>query len=333
MKWGVVYPGQGSQHVGMGRFLFEEFSLVRELFEEASDTIKVNLKKLCFEGSEAELALTENAQPCLLLVSTAVYKTLESLTPFQPKGAAGHSIGEYAALVCSGAMRFSDAITAVRKRGEFMQNAVPLGKGGMVAVMGLTPEQVEEVCEWALKESKKDGVLEPANFNAPGQIVLSGSQSLIEWVLKHFKTDLLKTPSRRVKFIPLKVSAPFHCSLMKPAEENMRPLLESMKFQAPAYPIFQNVSAQGETNPSILKENLIRQISSSVRWVECIESLKEHGLTHVVECGSGQVLSGLIKKSVGDDIAVLNVNDLKELKKAEEQINVGSAIASERKKV
>lgn len=320
MKYGAVYPGQGSQHVGMGRFLFDEFSLVRELFEEASDTIKVDFKKLCFEGPESELALTENTQPCLLLASTATYKTLESLSPFNPSGAAGHSIGEYAAMVCSGAMRFSDALQAVRKRGEFMQSAVPVGQGGMVAVMGLTPEQVNEVCEWATKESGLDGVIEPANFNAPGQIVLSGSQNMIQWVSDNFKAEILKQPPRRVKFIPLKVSAPFHCSLMKPAEDNMRPVLESMQFQTPSHPIFQNVSAQSESDPATLKENLIRQISSSVRWVECTESMKASGLTHVVECGSGKVLNGLIKKIAGDDLKVLNVNDLEELKATEKLI-------------
>lgn len=317
MKVGAIYPGQGSQHVGMARFLFDEFSLVRELFEEASDSIKVNFKKLCFEGPESDLALTENTQPCLLLASTATFKTLESLTPFRPEGAAGHSIGEYAAMVCSGAMRFSDAIQAVRKRGEFMQSAVPVGQGGMVAVMGLTPDQITEVCDWASKESGLKGVLEPANFNAPGQIVLSGSQNLIQWVSDNFKADILRDPPRRVKFIPLKVSAPFHCSLMKPAEDNMRPVLESMEFRSPTHPIFQNVSAKAETQPAILKENLILQISSSVRWVECTQSLKEAGLTHLVECGSGKVLSGLIKKIVGEDLTVLNVNSLEDLKSAE----------------
>ncbi|HAG90562.1 MAG TPA: [acyl-carrier-protein] S-malonyltransferase [Bdellovibrionales bacterium] len=311
----AIFPGQGSQHPGMGRYLYDEFSLVRELFEEASDAISVDFKKLCFEGSDADLALTENTQPCLLLVSTSSYQVLKSEFGFLPKAAAGHSIGEYAAVVAAEAMGFADGIRAVRKRGQAMQSAVPVGQGGMAAVMGLTPNQVEKVCKWTEEETGAKP-LEPANFNAPGQIVISGKMELIQWVSENFKPQILGEEKMRVKFIPLKVSAPFHCSMMMPAQEEMKQVLSEITFQDGKFPVVQNVHGKPETSGAKLRENLISQVSQSVKWTDCMESLVEMNLTQMIECGAGQVLSGLNKKINGERIQTLTLNSMEELKLA-----------------
>lgn len=317
--WGGIFPGQGSQHSGMGQFLYDEFKIAKELFEEASDTLNLNFKKLCFTGSETELSLTENTQPCLLLVSTVSFKVLDELAPLSLKAAAGHSIGEYAAMVTAGAMSFSDALVAVRKRGEFMQTAVPVGKGGMLAVMGLSNDQVRELCTWAEKETGLKPV-SPANFNAPGQVVISGNKQLIDWIPEHARKDIFKEPPSKIRFIPLKVSAPFHCSMMKPAEENMKPVLNDMPFSSPRFPIVQNVSAAPESKPEVLRNNLVAQISAPVRWVECVESLKSLSCSRLIEFGSGKVLSGLIRKIDSEVFSVFNMNSLDEIKALEKEL-------------
>ncbi|NCN40987.1 ACP S-malonyltransferase [bacterium] len=309
----ALFPGQGSQHTGMGRFLYEEFPIAKALFEEASDAISLNLKKLCFDGPESDLAMTENTQPALLLVSTVSFQVLKSEFGFSPTASAGHSIGEYAAVVASGALSFSNGMKAVRVRGQAMQEAVPVGVGGMAAVMGLTPEQVEKVCNW-VQEKAGESPLEPANFNAPGQIVISGRMDLIQWLTENFKPQVLGEESMRVKFIPLKVSAPFHCSMMKPAQEKMREVLQEMKFEKANFPIVQNVHGKAETEGGTLRENLISQVSQSVKWISCVESLKEMGCTQMVECGAGKVLSGLNKKIDGEGLVTFNMNSLEELK-------------------
>lgn len=314
MKLALLFPGQGSQHPGMGEFLFKEFAVARQTFEEASDRLSLDFKKLCFQGSEEELALTENTQPCLLLVSTALHRVIKTLAPLPVVATAGHSIGEYAAAVSVGSLKFTDAIYAVKKRGQFMQAAVPVGVGGMVAAMGLTAEQAKEVCRWAMKSTGHDLVLEPANFNAPGQIVLSGSQKLIEWLTQNFNVDKISGAPKKVRFIPLKVSAPFHCRLMKPAEDQMRGLLEETPFQDAAVPIVQNVSANPVTKAAEIRENLIRQVSASVLWVDCVQKITALGATEAIECGSGKVVSGLVKKITEDRLKVWNVNSLEELK-------------------
>jgi len=227
---GLVFPGQGSQHIGMGEFLFKEFSFVRELFELASDTIQMDFKKLLFNSSETDLSLTENTQPALLLISIVYYKILKKEVGFEAAAACGHSVGEYAALVSSGVITFEDALLAVRKRGQYMQSAVPVGDGGMMALLGLSSLQVETLCRWAAKKSGL-GIIEPANFNAPGQIVISGHKKVIEWIIKNYSSEIfLDLPEneqnvRRSKFIELKVSAPFHSSLMLPAEEKLADVL------------------------------------------------------------------------------------------------------------
>ncbi|MBC85998.1 MAG: [acyl-carrier-protein] S-malonyltransferase [Bdellovibrionaceae bacterium] len=302
----AVFPGQGSQAPGMGAYLYKEFDFVRHLFEEASDALSQNMKKLLLDGDEKELALTENTQPALLLCSSSTFLAAKKLFDLQIHMGSGHSIGEWAALVAAGAIEFSDAIKAVRERGKAMQSAVPVGAGGMIAAMGLTPEQVKALCIWAATEHPEGGVLEPANFNAPGQIVLSGHKKQCDWLIANTKKEVfenLPAPHnqvRRLKFIPLKVSAPFHCSLMKPAEETMKLIIDDMDFGACDFPIIQNLEAKYYDTVPEIKSALTQQISSSVKWEDCVKSLAHSGVTEVVEFGHGKVLGGLIKKISGD---------------------------------
>lgn len=318
--WSALFPGQGSQSPGMGKFLVDEFKSAKRTFEEASDTLSIDFKKLCFEGSEADLALTENTQPCLLLVSTATFRVLNEEFGFSPKIAAGHSIGEYAAVVAAGALAFSDGMKAVRIRGQAMQSAVPVGQGGMTAVMGLEPDQVTKLCQWAEKESG-DGPVQPANINAPGQIVISGKKSALDWAAANFKADLF--PGSRVKFIPLKVSAPFHCSMMKPAEEKMAHVLGDMKFSSAAFPVVQNVNAESVTDGAQLRANLVKQVSAPVRWIECVQKIAAMGSERALEVGNGKVIAGLVKKIAGDKLPVSNLNSMEDLKTVETQLKGG----------
>lgn len=319
MSWGAVYPGQGSQHPGMGKFLFDNFKYVQELFEEASDSVGVDFKKLCFEGPEEDLALTENTQPSLLLVSTASFQTIQKEYDWNPVAAAGHSIGEYAALVNAGVISFSDGIQAVKLRGQLMQSSVPVGEGAMLAVMGLSPEQVAQLCQWT---TEKSGItpLEPANFNAPGQIVISGNAKAISWLQENFDKTIFNPEPRKVRLIPLKVSAPFHCSMMNKAEEGMRNHLESIDFSDAKHPIVQNFNAQQVTTGADLRENIIRQVSAPVRWVECVEELKNTQVTQCIELGCGKVLSGLIKKIDSENLKTFNLNSMEDFKAIESEL-------------
>ena len=313
----LLYPGQGSQQPGMGRFLFEQFPIARQTFEEAADALAFDIKKLCFDGSVQDLALTENTQPALLCVSTATQRVLRSQFGVTVKSAAGHSIGEYAALVSADAMPFAGAMRAVRTRGQAMQAAVPVGQGGMVAVMGLDPEQIETLCGYVVKNSGKSP-LSPANFNSPGQIVISGSQSAIDWMKENVKAETLwpvNTP--RMKLIPLQVSAPFHCSMMKPAEDNMREVLNAMEFKNAVFPIIQNLTAQAHLTAQDLRENLIRQVSAPVRWMQSMETLKNRGETVCIESGNGKVLQGLLKKIDSEHFQVFNTTSLEDLEMIE----------------
>lgn len=314
--WGALFPGQGSQTVGMGKFLYENFPIAKEAFEEASDTLKIDFKKLCFEGPESDLQLTENTQPALLLVSTATFRVLESISELKITAAAGHSVGEYAAVVTSGAVTFADALRAVRIRGQAMQKAIPVGEGGMVAVMGLTDEQVAFLCEWAEKTSGMKPI-EPANFNAPGQVVISGSQKLIDWLKENAKAELFAPEKPRLKMIPLAVSAPFHCSLMKPAEEEMARVLGDIQFIDAKWPIVQNFTAKETTQADELRKNLVLQVSGPVRWTQCMARLKELGCQRFIEFGAGRVLTGLAKKIDSSAPPPFNINTLDELKALE----------------
>lgn len=307
-----IYPGQGSQSVGMGKFLFEEFQVARETFEEASDALSVDIKKLCFEGPESDLALTENTQPALLTTSIATLRVLQNKMGLKPGLAAGHSIGEYAAIVGAGALSFSEAVKAVRLRGRFMQSAVPVGQGGMMACLGMDDDQIRWLCDWTEKESGFSPV-NPANFNCPGQTVISGSSKALDWLKAHFKAEIVPGSPRRAKLIPLNVSAPFHCEMMKPAEEKMRQTLGLIPFQKANYPIVQNFTAQEVSDAGMLRENLIKQVSAPVLWTQCVLKMKALGVTEMLECGHGQVLKGLVKK-IDENIKIYNFNSLEDLR-------------------
>lgn len=317
--WSLLFPGQGSQHPGMGKFLFDNFKIAQMVFEEASDTLAIDLKKLCFEGSEQELALTENTQPCLLTVSTATHLVIKEKLGIKPTAAAGHSIGEYAALVAAQALDFSPALKAVRIRGQAMQSAVPVGKGAMAAVMGLENEQVAQLCALAVSKTGK-GPLSPANFNSPGQVVISGTAETVEWLKTEFKPEMLGPEIKRVKLIPLAVSAPFHCDLMKPAEEKMREVLNAIQFKDSVFPIVQNFTAQPVSLAADLRENLIRQVSAPVLWTQCVLKMKEMGIQQGIELGAGKVISGLVKKIDSEQFKVFNVNSLEDIETLEKSL-------------
>lgn len=296
MKTVLLFPGQGSQQLGMGQFLYNQFDEVRKLYQEASDALGIDMKKLCFDSSDAELAKTENTQPALLLVSTATQETLRRLKPIEIQAVAGHSIGEYAALVAARSIRFSDAIKAVRLRGQSMQEAVPFGKGAMAAVLGLSDSQVIELCKQTVEKSKL-GPLSPANFNCPGQIVISGAAESIQWLKENLEQIQLGPEVKKIKMIPLNVSAPFHCEMMLPAENIMRQVLSQIEFSDAQIPVLQNFTAEFHTNSVQLRENLIRQVSAPVRWTESQNRLVEKNYLTAIECGVGTVLKGLAKKT------------------------------------
>lgn len=318
----LLFPGQGSQQPKMGKFLYDNFKMAKEIFEEASDAINLNMSKLCFDSTDSELALTENTQPALLLVSTTTQIILRKEFGVKASATAGHSIGEYASMVAANVMSFPDAMRAVRLRGQSMQSAVPVGTGGMVAVLGLEPELVHALCQWVVEKSGFSP-LSPANDNSPGQIVISGSMKAIEWLKTHFKPDIFSeilpetlTAQRplKAKLIPLSVSAPFHCEMMKPAEKIMETFLNKLEFKNAEFPIIQNVNAQVETSGQKLRENLIRQISAPVLWTQSVRELKKQGFTRCIECGNGKVLSGLIKKIDAEAFQVFNTNNLDDFK-------------------
>ncbi|MBL7671699.1 MAG: ACP S-malonyltransferase [Bdellovibrionaceae bacterium] len=315
----ALFPGQGSQASGMGKFLFSEFQKAREVFEEASEAISFDLKKLCFDGSDSDLQLTENTQPALLVTSIATYRVVHHEYGLTPLASAGHSIGEYAALVASGVISLSHATQAVRRRGQAMQAAVPVGQGGMMATLGLDENQARWLCDWAKKESGF-GPLSPANFNCPGQIVISGNTKTLDWLRLNLKPEEIPGAPRRVKLIPLSVSAPFHCEMMAPAEAVMREVLTGIPFAKGLFPIVQNFQADFEEDPQKLRENLIRQVSAPVLWTQSLETIKKKGLFQFIEFGHGQVLKGLLKKIDSENFQVWTTSSLDEVRALESHL-------------
>lgn len=321
MNFSILFPGQGSQSLGMGQFLFDEFKDAREVFEEASDALQIDIKKLCFASSESDLALTENTQPALLTVSIATATVLKNQFNIKFSLTAGHSIGEYSSMVVAGVIKFTEAIKAVRFRGQVMQSAVPQGHGGMTATIGLSEDQAQFLCDYAVTQSGY-GPLSPANFNCEGQIVISGNLKTLNWLKENFTAELaskifiennLPEP-RRAKLIPLSVSAPFHCAMMKPAEEKMALFLNTIQFSEAQFPIIQNVHAKPETDSQVLKKNLISQISAPVKWSQSMQTLKSFNNSFVIECGHGSVLKGLLKKIDPDFFKVFSTNSVDDLK-------------------
>lgn len=315
MALSLLFPGQGSQHPGMGKFLYEEFASAKQVFEEASDAISVDMKKLCFEGDEKTLALTENTQPALLTVSVATERVLSEIREMKVMASAGHSVGEYAALVTSGVITLADGARLVKKRGQYMQDSVPVGEGGMLAVIGLTPDEVLILCKWAEAETGLKP-LEPANYNSPDQIVISGNAHIIEWLKNNFSLDKLGW-TKKVRLIPLKVSAPFHCSMMAVAEEKMGHELGQVNFKDATRPIIQNVTSRSHSGAEELRKNIKLQISGAVRWMQSVELLLHMGTNHFIECGCGKVLTGLLKKIDTTQTPAFNINSIEELKTIE----------------
>lgn len=319
---GAFFSGQGSQHIGMGGFLIENYPQAKTIFEQASEVLGFDLIDMVLNGDEATLALTKNTQPALLTHSYATFKVLEDLGHLKVKAGAGHSVGEYAALVSSGAVQFQDAVRLVRLRGELMQEAVPAGQGGMLAVMGLEPSEITKMCLWVMETSGLTP-LEPANFNSPGQTVISGNLEAITWAQKNFDPKVIGIENKKVRLIPLKVSAPFHCSMMRPAEDKMAEEIRATEFKTPKWGVIQNYTGTLVTDPETLKENLIRQISAPVKWVDCVNTMLSMGIKTSGEFGPGKVLSGLLKKI--DDQSLMtcfNLNSLDELNAFNEQLSL-----------
>ena len=298
-----IFPGQGSQYVGMGKELFENFSVAKQIFQEAEDTLHFSVSALCFKGPEETLKLTENTQPAILTTSIGALKVLEAEKGMTPQFVAGHSLGEYSALVASGALTFSEAVKTVRLRGKFMQEAVPAGEGAMAAVLGMERDQIEKLCE----EISSGEVLAPANFNCPGQIVIAGHLKAVERAI-----DRVKQEGKKAVLLP--VSAPFHSPLMKPAGERLEKALEQISVSDLKIPVVTNVEAEVNTSKDRVKGLLVAQVSSPVRWEESMRKMIGKGVEQVLEIGPGKVLSGLMKR-IDNRIETRNLEDLQTLKK------------------
>jgi [acyl-carrier-protein] S-malonyltransferase len=285
----LLFPGQGSQFVGMGKDLCEASPAARGVFDEADAELGFALSRLCFEGPEEELTQTANTQPAILTHSIAAWRDLQSRFPERIEGAvfaAGHSLGEYSAEVAAGVLSFADAVRLVRQRGLFMQEAVPAGVGAMAAILGLTPEDVEAACT----ESAQGEVVSPANFNSPEQTVIAGHAGAVA------RACAACTARGAKRAIPLSVSAPFHCALMAPARERLRPLLEATPFGDAAIPVVTNVDGRSESRGALLRDALLAQVDAPVRWVESVRLLAREGVDHALEIGPGKVLSGLVRR-------------------------------------
>ena len=289
MTLALLFPGQGSQFVGMGKSLCEASPAARGVFEEADAVLGFALSRICFEGPEEELKQTANTQPAILTHSIAAWRDLQSRFPERIEGAAfsaGHSLGEYSAEVAAGVLSFADAVWLVRQRGLFMQEAVPAGVGAMAAIVGLAPAEVEAACA----ESAQGEVVSPANFNSLEQTVIAGHAGAVA------RACAACTARGARRAIPLAVSAPFHCSLMAPARERLRPLLKETRFADAAMPVVANVDARSESKGALLRDALLAQVDAPVRWVESVQFLAREGVDRALEIGPGRVLAGLVRR-------------------------------------
>jgi len=300
MKVAFMFPGQGSQYVGMGKELYEKYEIVREYYNRADQKLGINLTKIMFEGPEEELILTYNAQPAILTMSIAIYKLIVSLFKIEPSICMGHSVGEYSALAAASAIRFEDAVYAVRKRGEAMQTAVKHGEGAMAAVIGLDETAVKDIL--ARAQAETGGIAEVANYNSPSQIVISGHTNAINYAI-----DLLR--SRGAKLIKkLNVSAPFHSSLMQPTVPLMKEVFNAMVFSRIKYPVIFNVDAEFCSSEDAIASRLLKQLVSPVKWVDSILLAIKEGADTFIEIGPGKVLTGLAKR-INRSVRLFNAND------------------------
>ena len=301
----VVFPGQGSQIVGMGKEFYDRFEIVKKLFKEADETLKFPISKLIFEGPKEELDLTANTQPAIFLISYCIFNVIKNefnIDLSKAKYFAGHSLGEYSALSCAGYLNFSDTIKILRIRGDAMQNAIPKGQGGMVAVLGSTVNAIEEL----LKNNEEKFTAQIANDNSEGQIVLSGKNEELEKLIIVLKDNAIKN-------IRLPVSAPFHCNLMNSATKIMTVELNKLNFKHSEIKLISNVTAEEISNESDLKELLIKQIENRVRWRESVVNMIKNDVNHFIEIGPGKVLSGLIKRT-SKEVKIDTINNLSDIK-------------------
>ncbi len=306
----LLFPGQGSQIVGMGKEFYDNFSIVKQIFQKADEKLNFPISKIIINGPEEELQLTENTQPAILTVSYSIFRVLqdEFNVDFKSfKYFAGHSLGEYSALVSNGSLDFDDAIYLLHERGKAMQKAVPIGKGSMIAVLG---SKIEEINKLLMDyKNTNQGICEIANDNADGQVILSGEKIVVESFQQFLREN-------KIKSIPLKVSAPFHCSLMKAASDTMRDKINNTNFKKPNLEIISNVTASPENDPIKIKQLLIKQIYSSVKWRESILKISSAGVSNFIEIGPGKVLSGMVKRTIKNAkcFSINTITDIKNLK-------------------
>tara|TARA_B100001093_G_scaffold484763_1_gene518509 strand:- start:343 stop:1284 length:942 start_codon:yes stop_codon:yes gene_type:complete len=302
----LLFPGQGSQIVGMGSELYSSFDLVKNIFNQADNKLNYPISKIILDGPENELQLTKNTQPAILTVSYSIFKVLKDEFNFDFdsfKYFAGHSLGEYSALVCADSLNFNDALYLLHERGKAMQEAVPIGKGKMIAILGIKTEEIINILKTI---EKKEGICQIANDNAEGQVIVSGNKEKVELL-----QNILK--EKKVKSIPLKVSAPFHCSLMKPAAVLMKDKIKKTNFKNPIFKIINNVTASLETDSENIKELLVRQIFSTVKWRESIIHMSQAGVKNFVEIGPGKVLTGMVKRTIkqANYFSINSISDIK----------------------
>lgn len=306
-KSAFIFPGQGSQYSGMGKELADNFAVARHTFEEADDALGFKLSELCFTGSDEDLKLTANTQPAILTASIAVLKVVQQEAGLKADYAAGHSLGEYSALVCSGALAFADAVRTVRARGTFMQEAVPVGTGTMAAILGVESDVLEDIC----REASQGEVVSPANFNSSGQIVIAGAVAAVARAI-----EIAKARGFR-KAMLLPVSAPFHCALMKPAADRLSAVLDAITVQDMMLPVIANADAAPNSNKERVKPLLVTQVCSPVLWEQSVHAMGALGVTKFVELGPGKVLSGLVKR-INKEAVLANVEDVAGVKAAGE---------------
>ncbi len=306
-KVAFVFPGQGSQYVGMGKDFFDRSPAAREIFEEANEALGYDLAALCFQGPEEDLKLTANTQPAILTASIAALRAMEAEREIVATAGAGHSLGEYGALVASGGLRFADAVRLVHFRGKFMQEAVPVGVGAMAAIIGMTGTEVEAIC----REASQGEVLSPANYNSPGQIAIAGHRTAVQRAAEM----VAKQAGKKAVLLP--VSAPFHCALMKPAGEKLKGELAKVEVGDLHFPVLSNAEADFYPGKEKVRELLVKQVDHPVRWEECMQKLLSTGANIVLEVGPGKVLSGLMRR-ISRDIKMANVEDGPSWQKAQE---------------